>query len=212
MNIFRGITRKEVVGGLAVAILFLLASYGSGRFSDVLQKYIGEGESAGMLFYILSIAVVALIPLATTLPLVPIAVAVWGNVVAALLTMLAWIASASVAFFVARKYGQRVVVRFIPMEHIKNFHHLVPRGNLLTAVFLFGLFGAPIDLLSYVIGMFTKLEYRYFIFTFVLGLVPFIIFLTYTVTLSFVYQTYIVGCMIVVWLFFYAKLKSNHKP
>ncbi len=211
MKILRGITKKEIIGGLAVALLFLLASYGSGRFSDILQKNIGEGEFVGMVFYVVSIAVVALVPLATTLPLVPIAVTVWGNIIAALLTMIAWIISASVAFYVSRRFGRRIVARYVPMEHIQNFHTMVPRGNLLTAVFLFGLFGAPIDLLSYVIGMFTKLEYKYFILMFVLGLIPFIIFLTYTVTLSFVYQTYIVGCMVVVWLFFYAKLKNDGK-
>ena len=209
MKISRRITKKELIGGLAVAALFLVASYGSERFSDVLQKYIGEGEFWGMFFYIISISTIALIPLATTLPFIPIAVTVWGNVVAALLTMLAWIMSATIAFFVARKFGRRIITRWIPIEHIQNFHTMVPQGNLLTAVFLFGLFGAPIDLLSYVVGLFTKLKYRYFITMFVAGLIPFIIFLTYTVTLSFVYQTYIVGCMVVVWLFFYAKLKKQ---
>lgn len=203
--------KKEIIGGIVVATLFLLASYGSAHFSDILQKYIGEGRFSGMIFYVISIAVVALIPLATTLPLVPIAVTVWGNIIAALLTMAAWIISASIAFYISRRFGQRIVARYISMEHIQNFHAMIPRGNLLTAVFLFGLFGAPIDLLSYVIGMFTKLEYKYFILMFVFGLIPFIIFLTYTVTLSFVYQTYIVGCMVVVWLFFYAKLKSDGK-
>ncbi len=211
MRILRGITKKEIIGGTAVAVLFLLGSYGSARFSDILQKYIGEGGVYGMTAYVVSIAVIALVPLATTLPLVPIAVTVWGNIVASLLTILAWIVSASVAFYLARRFGRRIVTRYIPMEHIQNFHNLVPRGNLLTAVFLFGLFGAPIDLLSYVIGMFTKLEYRSFITMFVLGLIPFIVFLTYTVTLSFVYQTYIVGCMVLVWLFFYAKLKNDGK-
>lgn len=207
----RGITKKEVIGGIAVALLFLLGSYGSERFSDVLQKTIGEGGFWGMLFYVFSISTIALVPLATTLPFVPVAVTVWGKVIASILTLFAWLISASIAFFAARNFGRKMITRWIPMEHIRNFHNLVPKENLMTAVFLFGLFGAPTDLLSYVIGLFTKLEYRHFITTFILGLIPFVIFLTYTATLSFVYQTYIAGCMVFVWLFFYAKLKSNSK-
>ncbi|TSC61631.1 MAG: hypothetical protein G01um101448_630 [Parcubacteria group bacterium Gr01-1014_48] len=209
MKTIRGITKKEVIGGIAVALLFLLGSYGSERFSDVLQKTIGEGGFWGMLFYVFSISTIALIPLATTLPFVPVAVVVWGKAVASILTLIAWLMSSSVAFIVARRFGRKIIARWVPMEHILNFHHLVPKGNLLMAVFLFGLFGAPTDLLSYVVGLFTKLEYRQFISMFVLGLVPFVIFLTYTATLSFVYQTYITGCMVFVWLFFYAKLKTN---
>ena len=68
--------------GFGIAFLFLAASFLSERFASVLRIYIGGGGIASMAAYVGTLIAVVLVPFATTLPLIPVAVSVWGGIIA----------------------------------------------------------------------------------------------------------------------------------
>ncbi len=208
LNRIQKFSWKEVLGGLIIALLFLGASFGSERFASTVHSIVGEGGTGGMLSYIMTVIVVVLIPFASTLPLVPVAVSLWGNIVAAVLTLLGWVISINIAFYIARHLGKPVLERIALFRHIERFGDMVPRKNFLLGVFFLGVIGAPIDLASYAFGLFTHVKQRFVVTAFALGFIPFAFFLTYTATLQLVYQAYIIGFMLIAWFVFYGYLKQ----
>ena len=209
LNILKLISAKEIGAGLGVGLLFLTASFLSERFADVLRTYIGGGGLASMAAYIGTVVGVVLVPFATSLPLIPVAVSIWGGPTAALLTLCAWITGASTAFMIARRFGTKFVSRFVSLEALRQASALVPRRNLAMGTIFFSMFGAPADILSYALGLFTHIRAWTAIASFSLGFSVFAFFITYTATLPIIYQTYMVGFMLLAWFFMYARLKYN---
>jgi uncharacterized membrane protein YdjX (TVP38/TMEM64 family) len=200
---------KEIIGMILVAALFLGASYGSERFAVILENLVSTGSIFSMMFYVLILIGIVLTPLATTLPLIPIATTVWGGMIAGSLTLLAWAISSNLCVRIGRKFGRRLVLKILPFSVIKQFADMVPERNLVGGVTLLSMLGAPIDIVGYAIGLFTNLSPLAHTIALTLGAAPFIFFLTYTVTLPIVYQTYIVGFMIIVWFVVYSHLKQK---
>jgi uncharacterized membrane protein YdjX (TVP38/TMEM64 family) len=203
------LSTKEIMGMILVAMLFLGASYGSEKFAGALEGVVATGSIWSMLAYVLFIIGIVLTPLASTLPLVPVAVVVWGHIPAAGLTLLGWAISSNLAIRISRKYGRRFLVKVLPFKVIRHFADMVPESNLVGGVTVLAMLGAPIDIVSYAIGLFTGLNVWVHTLALTLGAIPFIFFLTYTATLPIIYQTYIVGFMIIVWFVAYSRLKHR---
>jgi uncharacterized membrane protein YdjX (TVP38/TMEM64 family) len=200
---------KEIAGGIFVALLFLTTSYASEQIAAILERHIGDGGVLAMGLYTLTVSSIVMIPLATTLPLVPVAVALWGNVTAAILTVSGWIISAALAFTIARRFGAKLLHKFRYLETIRHFGDMIPRHNLWWGTLLLGMIGVPADIFSYALGLFTPVHLRTFLVPYVLGTIPFAFFISYTTTLPIVYQTYIVSFMLVTWFFVYAMLRNR---
>jgi uncharacterized membrane protein YdjX (TVP38/TMEM64 family) len=200
---------KEMLGMIAVALLFLGASYGSERFASTLSEVVENGGILSSIFYILILIGIVLTPFASTLPLVPVAVVIWGNLFAGILTLTAWGISAFLAIIIARKIGRRLVVKVVPFRYIKEFGAMVPKSNILGGVTMLAILGAPIDIVSYAVGLFTSVKPISHALALMVGAIPFIFFLTFTATLPIVYQAYIVGFMIIIWFIVYSRLKQR---
>jgi uncharacterized membrane protein YdjX (TVP38/TMEM64 family) len=200
---------KEIMGMILVALMFLGASYGSERFAYTLESIVSTGGIWSMIFYVLILIGIVLTPLASTLPLVPVAVAIWGNVLAAILTLIAWAISSHLCIRISRKFGRKVLIKILPINVIRKFADMVPESNLIGGVTALAMLGAPIDVVSYAVGLFTRLNPWVHSIAYTLGAIPFIFFLTYTATLPIVYQTYIVGFMIIIWFIVYSRLKHK---
>jgi len=211
MENLQQLKKREIMAGFGIACLFLLASFGSDQFSGVLQKYIGGGGMVSMALYVMMVVTIVTIPFASSLPFIPIAATVWGNIIAAGLTFLGWLIGCAITFYIGRKFGRRAIKKLVNIENVENFSAMIPRQNLMWSLSLLGLFSAPVDMVSYAVSMFTKLRFPPFIVAFGIGLLPSAFFFAYTTTLSLAYQTYVIGFLVVIWLFLYAKLKEDGK-
>ena len=200
---------KEIVGGIFAALLFLTTSYASEQIAALFQHNIGDSGVLGMLIYTFTISSIVMIPLATTLPLIPVAVQLWGNVPTALLTVTGWTMSAALAFSIARRFGPALLRRFHYLNTIQHFGDMVPRHNLWWGTLLLGMIGVPADIFSYSLGLFTHVRLRTFLVPYIIGTVPFAFFISYTTTLPIVYQTYIVCLMLITWFFVYTLLRNK---
>lgn len=200
---------KEIAGGIFIGCLFLTTSYISEHFSETLRASIGPGGSASALGYVASVITLALVPLGSTLPLIPVAVAVWGKTIAAFLTIGGWMISAAIAFFISRRFGKPIVERLVPIQYVTWMRDMIPKKNLHIGVVVIALIGAPVDIASYTLGLFSTIRARSFLPLLLIGQIPFAFFVASTATLPLLYQTYIVGVMILAWSFFYSRLKSQ---
>ncbi len=110
------------------------------------------------LFILLGVALV-IIPTASILPFMPIAVAFWGWPLAAVLTLVAWVIGGQILFEAARRFGRPLVAKVLPARALSAAAGIVRGGFLHSVLVRTVLHG---DLVSYAFGLFSgvgRVEY-----------------------------------------------------
>jgi uncharacterized membrane protein YdjX (TVP38/TMEM64 family) len=172
--------------------LFLLVS---GLVQTHLGQMSGELKASSMeagmtLFLLLGVGTV-MVPFASILPFVPLAVALWGWPITALLTTLAWVLGSQILFEAARYLGKPVIMKFVSPERMEGMASMLHRQGLVNAVmirmFVHG------DITSYAFGIFSNITRWEFLLVTAVGVAPGALAYAYVGSLPFVYQVSLAG-------------------
>ena len=139
-------------------------------YANPIREFIDHHTFWGLGLYITLNIVDAVVAPGATLPLIPIAARVWGRVGAALATTAGWTAGSLIAFLIARRWGYPVVNRITSIARIRAMRRYIPE-NLFWSVVLVRLV-MPMDVISYVLGLFTDIEWSTYVAATALGLTP----------------------------------------
>jgi uncharacterized membrane protein YdjX (TVP38/TMEM64 family) len=154
-----------LVGGVLIAALLVVRAY-----SEELSRFIDQHPFWGVFLYILLNIVDAVIAPGATLPLVPVAANAWGHIPAALITTAGWTAGALVAFFIAREWGAPLVKKITSLDRLKQMRKHMPQ-DLFWSIVLMRL-AMPMDVVSYVVGLFSDMSWERYVLATALGLTP----------------------------------------
>src|SRR3989344_597224 len=152
------VPRRELGGIILVAMLFIVVSALSARFSNEISMWLDIGVW-GMIIYALFEFVATVIAPVNTLPFLPIAVSLWGPLVTALLSIAGWFVGSLVAFALARKWGRPIVSRLINMRKLSFYEKAVGSKHIFWNI-IFLRMAIPVDLLSYALGIFSTVGWR----------------------------------------------------
>lgn len=181
-------TRKELIGIAIVILFFAVAQYYARLYAADIQGMVGtEDKTVGMIAYG-SIAILAIVvaPI-SSLPLVPIAAAVWGSFATAVVTVIAWTAGSIIAFVLARVYGKRIIGKVVDMESMRKLESVIGERNLFTSTLLLRMI-VPVDILSYALGLFSTIRIVPYSIATMIGIVPFILFFSYAIQIPIYWQ------------------------
>lgn len=171
-----------------VAVLFAASAALSSRADIVFPEWLSRAGAAGPLIYVaLNILAVVAAPL-STLPLVPVATAVWGPTHAALLCIAGWSAGGALAFLLARRFGLPLVARLAGPDRMRAMQDRMPAHNLFLGVLLLRMV-VPVDVLSYAVGLLTPMRFAPYLAATVLGVTPFAFVFAYAATVPWQWQT-----------------------
>lgn len=137
--------------------------------------------SLGMIFYVFITAIAVVIAPISTFPLIPIASIAWGFVISAILSIAGWTIGAQIAFMIARRFGKPLVQKFISLEKLEAFEKRIPEKNLFWSIVLLRM-TVPVDLLSYALGLFSKISYSKYFWATIIGVTPFAFIFSYIFT------------------------------
>jgi uncharacterized membrane protein YdjX (TVP38/TMEM64 family) len=169
-----------------VVFLFVLLSYFVQTNLGFFEGLIVSGWM-GMVSYVLLKIVATVVAPITVLPLIVLAVGLWGVLVAAILTILGWTLGGVIAFGLARKFGVPIVHRLVPLDEIYEFEDNVKIGNTFWSVVFLRMI-VPVDVLSYALGLFSRIGFwKYALATFI-GVIPFAFAFSYLGEVPYVYQ------------------------
>ncbi len=185
INIFHH-SKEFYVELMLVFILFIILSYFVQTNTDIVRTYIRDDYIGIILYIIITIIAVVIAPISAT-PLLPIASNLWGWFAAALLSIFGWTMGALIAFFLARRYGLPLVKKIVPLKRLKKVEDQIPQDNLFWLVVLMRM-AVPVDLLSYALGLFTKMKYKDYILATIIGISPFAFVLAYLGEVPVLYQ------------------------
>jgi len=198
---------KSAVGIVIIIFLFIFASYIAQNNLDFLQNYI-QNDFFSMIIYILILIVSAVFAPIDVIFLMPIAVASWGWFTAALLSLLGWTLGSAVVFVLARKYGVPLIRKLLPLNKIYKYEKFMPQNNLFIEI-IFLRIAIPIDVISYAIGIFTKIKFIPYFFATLIGFLPLALFLAYIGTLPAYMQ--IIGFIVFLLVVIIGFLSVKHK-
>jgi len=179
---------KSFVEIILIVIFFIASSYLIQKNIFNITNVIGKGFLS-MLIYILVVIVAIVIAPISAIPLLPLASNIWGWFTVGLLSVIGWTIGALIAFILARKYGVPLIKKFISLNKINKFEKLVPNENIFWSV-VFLRMSIPVDVLSYALGLFSKISMRNYFLATLIGVTPFAFVLAYAGTISFVYQIF----------------------
>lgn len=178
---------KEIGIALLVVVLFIGASSVVQEYADFFVHIPFALGVEGMVVYTAITIVAIVVAPVSTLPLLPIAVGLWGSFVAALLSILGWTIGAVVAFFIARRFGKPVIYRLVDLKKVEQFEKMLPEQHIFWSL-VFLRMALPVDILSYAAGLFTKIRFSTYFSATALGIAPFAFIFSYAAVLPPHYQ------------------------
>ena len=177
---------KSLLGILLIIFFFILTSYLVRNNIETLQKIIGYSYYSMILYIFILITATVIAPL-NAMPFVPIASNLWGWFLASLLSIAGWGIGALIAFGLARKFGMPLVKKIVPMKKIAEFERKVPFKNIFWSI-VFLRMAIPVDILSYILGLFSHIKFKTYALATFIGIAPFAFIFAYFGTLPIIYQ------------------------
>lgn len=205
-------SRKREYLSLAVVVAVLVAAVWLTRsHAESLKNFIDQHMLAGAGVYIALNILDAVIAPGATLPLIPIAVRAWGHIPAAIVTTAGWTAGSLIAFSIARRWGTPLVKKLTSMERVKRLRPYVPKRPFWSVVVLRAVM--PMDVLSYVLGLFTDMNLASYAAATALGLTPSAFILAYIGKAPRAYDFIMfgIGAAVVGWIV-YSTRRGARKP
>lgn len=185
-------------------LLFALASMFADKYQTEIQALVSDDSVLGMAVYVaLTVLAVVLAPV-STLPLLPLASGIWGWIVAGVLSIIGWTIGAQIAFSLARHFGKPFVQKIISLEKLHRIEESIPKRHIFwTVVFL--RMAVPVDVLSYALGLFSRMKSAPYFFATLIGVTPFAFMFAYAGALPFLYQMEALGLALFVILIVFLK-------
>ncbi|MBP9751204.1 MAG: VTT domain-containing protein [Candidatus Peribacteraceae bacterium] len=141
---------------LLAALIVVASAWLSHTHAAALQSlFLGYGVLAGVGLFLLCGVLLTLVPGATTLPLIPIGVALWGWPATVALMLAVWLLGGQILFELVRLLKRTRFARWLQFSHAHSVRALVEEKTLLQAVLLRLVVEG--DVLSYAFGLFSTM-------------------------------------------------------
>lgn len=163
--------RRIALGG-AIVLLLAAAVFALSQWdTSTLEAWMEQHKEAGGVAYFVAVtASVVLLPL-SSLPLLPLAVRLYGVVPTAALSAAGWWTGALIAFGLAR-LGRRYLERVTSLDAVDRLAQRIPPdigfgGIVVLRVIL------PVDVVSFALGLLKHLRFSTYAIASLVGIVPF---------------------------------------
>ena len=177
---------KAGIGIIFIIALFVVVSIFVQRNLDYVRVLIGNGFFSILTYIFLLIFETVIAPV-SAVPLLPVASGIWGWFWTAIFSIIGWTLGAVIAFALARSYGVPLVKKFISMKKLEKFENFIPKKNIFWGI-AFLRMAVPVDVLSYALGLFSRIKFRDYTWATLIGIAPIAFVLSYVGTLSFYFQ------------------------
>lgn len=106
------------------------------------------------------------------LPMVPLLAPILGPFLTGVSAYIGWTSGAIVAFWIARRFGQPLVLRFVRKKDLEKMSSYIDENIGFVTIVMLRLL-LPVDVLSYAIGLFTFVSYSVYIWATLIGILWF---------------------------------------
>ena len=193
-----------IVGTVLIAAIVLVRAN-----DDAIKSFIDRKPFWGVFLYIALNILDAVIAPGATLPLIPVAVQVWRPVPAAIVTTIGWTSGSLIAFLIARRWGYPLVKKLTSTDRVNEVKKYIPE-DLFWSIVLLRLV-MPMDVMSYVLGLFTDISWPKYALATALGLTPSAFVLAYVGELPNAYEFIMFGVGVAVAVGYVMVVRRRHR-
>lgn len=193
-----------------IAVLFICFSYIGQAFSEELRTIIAASGKWSMLVYTAFLTFEVVFAPVSVLPIIPLAVSLFGSFNAAVLSIIGWAIGSQLAFIIARLWGKKLLARFMDLNKVEKISASIDQKNMFLSLIMLRI-SFPVDLLSYAVGMFTNMHWFSYLIASIIGVAPFAFLYAYAAIMPIQYQ--IIGGVLALLALVagYKKIKRNVK-
>lgn len=188
----RTVKRNIILGVVVIAGLYLGLSYISrAHSSEVLSVIQSVPTWLGMFIFACAAILAEIVAPITVLPALPVLASVWGSFTVAGIAVMSWTLGSVIAFWIARQYGTRVVLKFTEeenLEYVRSYFPAQEEGQFWLIVVLRVLI--PIDVTSYAMGLFMRVSLKTFALATFIGWLPSAFIFSYLGQIPLFYQLF----------------------
>lgn len=177
---------KSFFGVFLIFIFFILSSYAVRTNLDFFREVVGIGYLGSLIYILIIIFAIVVAPI-SAMPLMPVASNIYGWFYGAVFTIVGWTLGSFVVFFLCRKYGIDLVKKFVSLKSIYKIESKIPKGEVFFDILLLRMI-VPVDILSYALSLFTKVKFRTYAITTIIGITPFAFVWSYLGVIPLIYQ------------------------
>ncbi|MEX0919225.1 MAG: VTT domain-containing protein [Parcubacteria group bacterium] len=181
--------RKEILSIVVLLLLFIAGALTAHFYGDYIESKLDLGVWGMLIYVVVTILATVVAPL-STVPLIPLVVAIWGPLVTSLLNVFSWGVGSVIAFGIARRYGKPIVRRFIDMNSVAKYERALGENYLFWNVLILRAL-IPVDILSYAIGIFTNMKFSHYVIATFVGITPFAFILPYALEAPLYFQIFV---------------------
>ncbi|OGD67233.1 hypothetical protein A2442_00475 [Candidatus Campbellbacteria bacterium RIFOXYC2_FULL_35_25] len=145
---------------------------------EFLGNYIVDNSLLSISAFILLIFLATVFAPLTVLPIVPFVAVFFGPFLTTVYLIVGWVLGSIVAFWIARRFGKPVLVKFVSQKKIDKYKKFVPEDiEFWWVVFLHVII--PVDILGYLVGLFSKMSLKKYTLATFIGVIPFSFIFSY---------------------------------
>lgn len=170
-----------------VAAFYVLMSFFSEDIAMKIMPSLGNLAFSGHIAYVLIAALAIVIAPFSSVPLIPLGVELWGVVPAALLSAAGWTMGSVFALLLARSFGAEFIKKLMAVDHLVQAEKYVPKNGMFLSVALLHVILPP-ELVSYAIGLFSRMHVVSYALATAIGVLPFAFFYAYLGTFEWYVQ------------------------
>jgi len=191
---------------VVVFALFILMTFITNTYFEEIREFLGTGIVGMLIFVVALILEVVFAPFVTLIPLIPVGTALWGWKVSGLLTLIGWLIGSSIVFYIAREFGKPYLKERKILKSVYKYEDIIPDKNIFWGIVMLRVF-LPFDIISYAIGLFSRVNFKNYFLATLIGLAPLSFLLAYGASISFRLQIIfmIVGIVLVFLFIFFSR-------
>lgn len=145
---------------------------------NYLEQFVTDNSILSISIFIFLMFISTVISPITVLPMVPVVALFLGSFNTAIYSIIGWTLGSIVAFVIARYFGKPVLDKFVSERDLLKYRKYVPKDiNFWWVVFL--RMTIPVDILSYLVGLFTEMSFLKYLLATIIGIIPFSFIFSY---------------------------------
>ena len=145
---------------------------------EVIEIFVNNHRVAGAALFTLLAGVSAIASLFSSIPFVPIATAIFGNIPTALMLSIGWLLGAVASYYIGSSAGYKAMGSLVSIEKVDYYHNKLSGRSSFWIVLLFRL-SLPSEVTGYTLGVLRYHFGKYMLATFI-SEVPFAVLAVYS--------------------------------
>ena len=173
-------SRKSLYSfSFGMIVFFVLSLFFAHAYSGNIQELALKEGIYGKIFFVFFSFISVVVPVISTLFLIPVGTVAWGPFETALLCILGWWLGSMVAFGIGKAFQKRLLENYPTLNKYKAIDDLLSKKHkIINLIFL--RMTLPVDILSYALGLFSKrISFLENSVTTLIGIIPFAFVFSY---------------------------------